>query len=160
MTPSTRGITVAAAGLAACAIGLSGAAGAASSKSPAPSTFKGKTNNGLPVTFKITSGKVHNFSATVHALCVSVLSPGTSHLDPVLHLITPPPIKLASGGKFSADYKIKTNSTHAKVDGKVSGKKASGHYTLAYNKTDGATSFGVLIIYACQEKGTWTATLH
>ena len=68
--------------------------------------------------------------------------------------------KLASGSKVQRGLQDKTNTTHAKVDGKAGGKKASGHYSLAYNKTDGATSFGVLIIYACQEKGTWTATLH
>ena len=134
------------------ALGVAVLAGAASSKSTAPSgTYKGKTSNGLIVTFRIQSGKVRNFSATVHALCISVAT-GSSYLDPVLHQITPPPMKLAGNGKFSGEYVPQTASTHGKIDGRVTGKSANGHYRISYTATSG------LSIYACQERGTWKAT--
>ncbi len=100
--------------------------------------------------FRVQSGKVRNFSATVHALCISVAT-GSSYLDPVLHRITPPPMKLGSNGGFNGQYSG-PSSTRAKVDGRVSGKSASGHYRISYTATRGLT------IYACQERGTWKAT--
>ncbi len=113
--------------------------------------YKGKTSNGLVVTFRIQSGKVRNFSATVHALCITVAG-GSSYLDPQLHQITPPPMKLAANGKFSGEYVPHTASTHGKIDGKVAGNSASGHYRISYTALSGMN------IYACQEQGTWKAT--
>ncbi len=125
--------------------------GATAVPTTAPSgIYKGKTSNGLPVTFRVQSGKVRNFRATVHALCISV-STGSSYLDPVLHMITPPPMKLARNGSFSGQYSG-PSSTRAKADGRVGGKSASGHYRISYTVTRGLT------IYACQERGTWKAT--
>ena len=58
------------------ALGAAAPATTASSKSSPPSgSYRGKTSKGLPVTFRIQSGKVRSLSATVHALCVSVLAP-------------------------------------------------------------------------------------
>ncbi|HUO72085.1 MAG TPA: hypothetical protein VMU39_15055 [Solirubrobacteraceae bacterium] len=141
------------------AIAAAGLTSGASSKTTMPSgTYKGKTSNGLPVTFKIQGGKVRNFSLTVHALCISVVAAST-HLDPILHHITPQPMPISASGKFSAKYYWKQiQSTQAQVDGKANGKTASGHYKISYSTTDGVTSLGVLIIYACQEQGTWKAT--
>lgn len=151
MTRSRKWARFALMGLAGFAVGLGAVTGGASSKTTPNGTYKGKTNNGLPVTFKIKNGKVHNFSATVHALCISVAS-GSSYLDPVLHQITPPPMVLAGNGKFNGKYEPKVSSTHGKVDGRVTGKSASGTYKISYTATRGLT------IYACQEKGTWKAT--
>jgi hypothetical protein len=156
---SSRSLTAAAAGLAACAVAFGAAAGGASSKTPPPSgSYKGKTSKGFTVSFKVKGGKVTAFSAAVDALCVSVLDPSPARFD-ILHFITPPPMKLSSGGTFKGEYKIDTSSTHAKIDGKVTGTSASGHYSLAYSKLGGVTSLGVTIIYACQDQGTWKASL-
>jgi hypothetical protein len=144
--------------LAISAITAAGLASGAASKTTVPNgTFKGKSSNGFAVTFKVKNGKVTAFNVSAIPLCMSVLAPGPGKFD-ILHFITPPPMKLSAGGKFSGGYKLSTSSTTAKVDGKVSGKSASGHYSLSYSKMGGVTSLGVMIFYACMDKGTWKAT--
>ena len=147
------------ASLVVCAVALCAAAGASSKPSTPSGSYKGKTSAGLPVSFRISGGKVRGFDTTVHAQCISVVAADT-YYDPILNRITPQPMKLGGNGKFQGKYYWpQINATSAKVDGKVTGKTASGHYRISYSKTTGATtSLGVLIIYACSEQGTWTAS--
>jgi len=139
--------------LVACWLGLGAAATIAASIAAAPTgSYRGKTSHGLTVAFKIAGGKVKGFTLRIHAQCISVAAMN-GYLDPVLHSITPPAVKLSGTGRFKAEYLWPDiQYTHAKVDGRVSGKSASGHFSISYDTNRGS------YVYSCQEQGTWKAT--
>ena len=146
---SSRGrMVVVVAALTACALGLSTGAIATTKSLPAAGTYKGKTSKGLPVSFRVVSGTVRNFSAAAHALCISVAS-GSSTLDPVLHLVTPPAGKLDGQGRFS--LKIQKGSIYMAAAGRVTGASAGGSYEIRYSGFNGSW------VTACKDKGTWKA---
>jgi hypothetical protein len=130
------------------------AAGApAPAKSPVPGAYSGESSKGFPVKFRVAGGKVRSFRLPVRALCISVAS-ATSYLDPVLHHVTPEPAKLRARGRFHRTTRLQTASTLMRVKGRVNGSKARGSYHIGYTALSGTN------IYACQDDGTWKATLQ
>jgi hypothetical protein len=115
-------------------LGLATGTTVAASKPSAPTgSYKGKTSHGLTVAFKVAGGKVKGFTAGVHAQCVSVAAMN-GYVDPILHHITPPAMKLSSTGNFKTEYLWPhVQYTHAKVDGRVRGKSANGHFQISYD---------------------------
>jgi hypothetical protein len=59
------------------------------------------------------------------------------------------PTKLKNG-RFTITFKG-PSSTYITVTGRVKGKSASGRINIHYTLTNG------MVIYACQQKTTWTA---
>jgi hypothetical protein len=115
--------------------------------------YKGKTAQGLEVTFRATAGKVSGFKATVRSLCISAPS-GKSLLEfyPVL---LQSPVK-RTGKRFTIVF-TGSNSTHITVKGKIKDDKANGSVKVAYTKTLGMTPGGLLMIGACSAETTWSA---
>ncbi len=137
----------------ACSLGFGALATMASSAPSVPNgSYQGKTSHGLTVAFKVAGGKVEGFTAGVHAQCVSAAAMN-GYLDPVLHHITPPAMKLSHTGTFKGEYRWpNVQYTHATADGRVTSTSASGHFQISYDTNKGSS------LYSCQEQGTWKAT--
>ncbi|MGD0166764.1 MAG: hypothetical protein ABSC51_05665 [Gaiellaceae bacterium] len=90
--------------------------------------YKGKSKQGLPVSFRVSGTAVKSFSLTGNAICISASkSANESYV-----LRSAKTGKLSGRGAFTISY-VK-NTTHVKITGKVSGKSASGRVELHYTK--------------------------
>lgn len=137
--------------LAASALLLIAAGPARAASRAANGTFKGKTAHGLPMGFRLVNGQVRSFNLTIHALCMTAVS-GETQLDSVVHHILPPAMALKGNGAFAKESHLNdSQSTHYRLDGRVSGRSASGHFFISYDFFDG------FYFWSCEEQGTWKA---
>ncbi len=135
--------------LLALALLVVGAAGSAT----AATSYKGKTKQKLPISFRTTATSAVGFKTTVRSLCIAAAtSRSVLEFYPVL---LQKPTKLTNG-RFTINFKGKS-STFITVKGKVNGASASGSIDVRYTKSIGMTSTGLLEIAACSAKTTWTA---
>lgn len=110
--------------------------------------YKGKVKGGGALSFRTTTRSVTGWKASTSPLCVA-LAAGSSMVK--VYLIRGlPAAKLKANGAFKINYHGPF-STYITVAGKVKGKKASGRINLHYTLTQGT------VVYACQQKATWTA---
>ena len=113
----------------------------------ASTSYKGKIKGAGKLSFRTTATSVVGFKASASPLCVS-LAAGSSMVKVYLvRLQSPTKLK---NGRFTINFHG-PSSTYITVTGKVKGKNASGRINLHYTLTNGT------VIYACQQKATWTA---
>lgn len=113
----------------------------------ASTSYKGKIKGAGKLSFRTTATSVVRFKASASPLCVS-LAAGSSMVKVYLvRLQSPTKLK---NGRFTINFHG-PSSTYITVTGKVKGKNASGRINLHYTLTNGT------VIYACQQKATWTA---
>jgi len=113
--------------------------------------YKGKTKQGLPVSFRVSGSFVTGFKLTGNAICIS------SHKSvmEIYPLVVKKEGKLKAGGKFVISYELHVNgTTHVEVSGRVSGSSASGRVILHYDKLWSAPA---LEAATCWVKTTWSA---
>ena len=110
-------------------------------------SYKGKVKGGGALSFRTTATSVVGFKASTSPLCISVAAASSMVKIYFVRLQTPKPLK---NGHFTINYHGPF-STYITVTGTVKGKSASGRINLHYTLTNGT------VIYACQQKATWTA---
>jgi len=113
----------------------------------ASTSYKGKIKGAGKLSFRTTATSVVGFKASASPLCVS-LAAGSSMVKVYLVRLQSP--KKLKNGRFTINFHG-PSSTYITVTGKVKGKNASGRINLHYTLTNGT------VIYACQQKATWTA---
>jgi hypothetical protein len=111
----------------------------------ASTSYKGKIKGAGKLSFRTTATSVVGFKASASPLCVSVA--GSMVKVYLVRLQSPTKLK---NGRFTINFHG-PSSTYITVTGKVKGKTASGRINLHYTLTNGT------VIYACQQKATWTA---
>ncbi len=111
--------------------------------------YKGKSKQGMPVSFRVSGSSVKNFSLTGNALCIAASKSGNESYV----LKSPNAGHLSGGGAFTISY-VK-NTTHVKITGKVSGNSSSGRVELHYTKLWQGSSG--LEAATCWIKTNWTA---
>jgi hypothetical protein len=110
-------------------------------------SYKGKVKGGGALSFRTTATSVVGFKASTSPLCISVAAASSMVKIYFVRLQSPTPLK---NGHFTINFHG-PSSTYITVTGTVKGKSASGRINLHYTLTNGT------VIYACQQKATWTA---
>lgn len=113
----------------------------------ASTSYKGKVKGGGALSFRTTATSVVGFKASTSPVCVSLAAAGSMVKIYFVRLQSPTKLK---NGHFTINFHG-PSSTYITVTGTVKGKSASGRINLHYTLTSGA------VIYACQQKATWTA---
>jgi hypothetical protein len=113
--------------------------------SASAASYKGKTNQNRPVTFKLSGGKVKSFTGGVNLFCVG------SGIE-FNAVIPPKPLKVKNG-KFSYKGRDKIDSADIVIKGKISGSKASGSLSMQHTKYDSSTR----LFQPCSGKAKWSA---
>ncbi len=113
----------------------------------ASTSYKGKVKGGGALSFRTTATSVVGFKASTSPVCVSVAAASSMVKIYFVRLQSPTPLKK---GHFTINFHG-PSSTYITVTGTVKGKSASGRINLHYTLTNGT------VIYACQQKATWTA---
>lgn len=113
--------------------------------------YKGKTKQGLPVSFRATQSSVIGFKLAGNASCISAHKSAMETYP----LVVKKKGKLKAGGRFVIEYELHVRgTTHVKVSGRVSGSSASGRVILHYDKVWSAPQVEGAV---CWVKTTWSA---
>ena len=149
---------------------------AALATASATTRYEGKVRNAGPVSFRVSSGSVKRFQASMTVSCVSV-APARSAIE--IYVIAPDAsAKLGRNSQFTfklnkpkQQFRDKSGkvlqtlySVKATVEGKVPGRSASGTAKVSYNKFWAAynpgTGYYVFTSASCfsgKAKTPWTA---